>query len=285
MTNRKGIISLIAVLIILVAFLALLNIYQIRGGRLQKANIYTARENMEAEEEKFYTHPKKLTNQEIASLGIADEEKERPSGLNKNIKDVVFSKDGRKIAYHYFAGPDNGNISISNPDGSNFKIILKTRVQKLELFWPNNNTLSFYNLDEPADLFSLGISSQELLKITGPLYNFSAQWAPDGKTVIYSGSVSPNAEVKLFWHNPKEQTYVDLELSALASGCAWSVDNNTIFCSDKSGFWKVDIKNQTKENIYQNPAYLAQKIILPPLENYLVFKNKDGLIYSLPLKD
>lgn len=290
MNNRKGIISLITVLLVLIGFLALLNIYQVRGGQLQKANIYTSRENAEAEEEKFYTHPTRLSSQEANEFEPGGEEIK----LNKNIKEKVFSKDKKKIAYHYFASPSDGpegqaygasNISISNPDGSDYKIIIKTRIQNIKLFWPSEDMISFYNSDEPSELFSLAISSQELTKLVGPLYNFSALWAPDGKSFVYSGSASPKEKTGLFWHNPGEQIYTDIEIGAIASGCAWSVDNNTMFCSDETGFWKIDVKNKTRESIYQNPSYIAKKMILPPLENHLIFKNKDGFWYSLPLKN
>ncbi|MEK7579671.1 MAG: hypothetical protein AAB469_00530 [Patescibacteria group bacterium] len=49
----------------------------------------------------------------------------------KNFEEAVFSPDRRKIAYL-----NQGAIYISNPDGSESKEILKTRIKNLELLWP-----------------------------------------------------------------------------------------------------------------------------------------------------
>jgi len=344
MDNRKGIISLIIVLVILIAILSLLNLS--KGTQLQKAQIYTAQKNLE-QEEKFYTHPIRLTSREVISFELTADGKEimffdgssdsilktnyqatyiKPlynlesrginniiwsplksasinyfnSGakkyinhitdqvkeLDQNIKGVVFSKDGRKIAYHYFASLSNGNISISNPDGSDFKTLIKTRISDIKIQWPSENIISFYNLSEPSNLFSLNISNQELTKLVDPLYNFSVLWSPDGKSLIYSGSGSSQEKPSLYYYHPENQQPVKFELNTFASSCTWSIDSSTIFCSDQTGFWKIDVKSKAKENIYQNSGYFGDNLILSPLENYLVFKNKkDGFLYSLPIKD
>ncbi len=78
--------------------------------------------------------------------------------LDKNIQELVFSPDGKKIAYHFYdPGSGEANISISRSDGSNFVNILKTRIKNVSLFWPEENLIVFYSNDGDNQLFAFSI--------------------------------------------------------------------------------------------------------------------------------
>jgi len=82
------------------------------------------------------------------------------TALNQNIKSVAFSPDGRKIAYYFYDGRlAEGNISVSDPDGSGFKNIFKTRIEDLEISWPNDGLIVFRSKKE-VNLFVFSISPE-----------------------------------------------------------------------------------------------------------------------------
>jgi Tol biopolymer transport system component len=66
--------------------------------------------------------------------------------LDKRIKNTVFSPDGKNIAYLFYDEKSGeGNISVSKPNGSDFKIIFKTRNDDFKVLWPKNDLIVFYS--------------------------------------------------------------------------------------------------------------------------------------------
>lgn len=61
---------------------------------------------------------------------------------DKRVKSVVFSPDNKSLAYFFYnEETEEGNISISKPNGSDFINILKTRNKNLKLLWPENDLI------------------------------------------------------------------------------------------------------------------------------------------------
>lgn len=81
--------------------------------------------------------------------------------LPKNIKKVAFSPDGRKIAHS-----NQGSVIIANPDGSESKEILKTRIKEFELFWPEEEIILIKLENDKQILFSIDPQGSNLRKLT-----------------------------------------------------------------------------------------------------------------------
>lgn len=93
--------------------------------------------------------------------------------LDKRIKNVAFSPDGKKIVYHFYDDRANeGNISISNPDGSDFINIFKTRSKNMELIWPKNDLIVFNpgTNDDSSSAFSIKPDGKEFRKLSETEY-------------------------------------------------------------------------------------------------------------------
>lgn len=89
--------------------------------------------------------------------------------LDKRIKNAAFSPDGKNLAYYFYDdGSGEGNISISNPDGSDFISIFKTRNKNLKLSWPENDLVVFYPETEDGQplIFSIKPSGKEFQKLS-----------------------------------------------------------------------------------------------------------------------
>ena len=92
----------------------------------------------------------------------------RKNTLDSRIKTAVFSPDGSEIAYHFYdLESDEGNISISKPDGSGFLVIFKTRIKKLNLIWPEENKIVAYLKNDAGQIkaFSLGTENDNFRKL------------------------------------------------------------------------------------------------------------------------
>lgn len=121
-------------------------------------------------------------------------EKNQKIKLDKRIKNSAFSPDGKKIVYHFYDELVNqGNISISNPDGSDFINIFRTRSKNLKILWPENDLIVFYPETENNEIlaFSIKPDGKEFLKLSEEEY------------LIYSNQ------------KPKEEILKNLEIEAL----------------------------------------------------------------------
>lgn len=107
-------------------------------------------------------------NKEIKKFYF-DLENNKRVELSSGIGGIAFSPSGNQIAYHFYdEGSGEGNISISNPDGSVFKTILKTRIKDFEIFWPETGLIVFYSKNEPGPAFSLSPETGKLQRLTEP---------------------------------------------------------------------------------------------------------------------
>lgn len=234
--------------------------------------------------------------------------------LNKYTNYIAWAPDGSKIAYQYQNEfTDENNISISNPDGSGFSVILKTRMKDLIVEWPKGTEIF---LREKASglvqgsLYSLNTLTKTFTKIISDIYGFSVEWSPDGNKILYS-QTSPNGKnITIFTADRSGSNQKTTEVKTLAEKCVWSQDPRIIFCAIPKNineanilpddfykgtflandeFWKINVENGEKNKILEDSqmieTYDATNLFLSPEEGYLFFINKvNGLLYSIKLE-
>ena len=220
------------------------------------------------------------------------------SKISPNIKDVAWSKDGKKTAYLYFeAEKGEGSISIANPDGSSFKNIFQTRIGNLKISWPKENLISFYNPTGPDNsLFLLDIESglleKKLVSSFDSLKNLEIIWSPDGSKVLYSRQ-NEDGSYELRLLDLVRGIDYETGLATTADKCVWTLNSLALYCGARK-------ESETSENLYHidivkkefglafEPS-TAETIaiknpILSPTENLLFFVNQqDGYLYSISL--
>jgi hypothetical protein len=131
-----------------------------------------------------------------------------------------------------------------------------------------------------------------------------------GNKILYSETNSEGKDLKLKIADLEKKTVSELNLVTLPEKCVWSQDNRTLFCAVpktipeaailpddyykkkitfNDDFWRINLDTQEMTKIFEakgleKTSYNAKELLLPPLENYLLFINqKDGLLYSLRL--
>lgn len=130
-----------------------------------------------------------------------DLEKNVKTALDSNIRSAAFSPDGTRLVYYFYDGRLNeGNISISNPDGSDFKIIFKTRIKNLEVLWPGDDLIVFYSKTEQnPSAFSVSPQGNGLQRLSEEELSSYSDGDPDKKEILESpGITALKAKISLF---------------------------------------------------------------------------------------
>jgi len=253
-------------------------------------------------------------NQGQTEKYLYDYQTEKAGRLDDNIQHIAWSPNQDKIAYQYYnPQTEDNNISIANPDGSNWADILATRMKNLIVEWPSPDQLAIRT--RPSGLaqsivYSINPASNRLQKIISETYGLTVLWSPLGDKILLSETDKQGKNLKLKMADLSKQTIEELELATLPEKCVWSQDNRTLFCAvpenispaavlpddyykglvafDDS-FWRVNLETGQKTQIQltadeRTTAYDARQLLLSPDEDYLLFVNKrNSLLYSLEL--
>ena len=230
--------------------------------------------------------------------------------LNGKINYIAWSPDSKKIAYHFVdPGSEQNNISLSNPDGTNWKNIFKTRLDNVVLEWPIKEKIS---LRTPPSglaqgvLYSINSETGDFFKVLSDTFGLYVNWSPKGDKILFSSTDSRGKNPALNLSDEKGANFKNLNLAGLADKCTWSKDDKTIFCAlpqelSQSATWpddyykglvilsddiyKINLETNQKTKIIGSTdeiSYDAQELFLSPKEDYLFFVNRsNGLLYSL----
>jgi hypothetical protein len=237
----------------------------------------------------------------------------KSSPLNKYLNFIAWSPDSKKIAYQYENdATDDNNISTSNPDGSKFATLLKTRMKNLIVEWPQG--LDVFLREKPSGiatstLYSLNSSSKSFNSVIANVYGLSIKWSTKGDKILYSKTNSSGKNIGIYIANRNGTNEKSANISTLAEKCTWSQDIRYVYCAIPTNiaeakvlpddfykgtfigndqFYKINTETGEKTNILEgetvNTTSDASELFLSPNEDYLMFINKgDGLLYSIKL--
>ena len=236
------------------------------------------------------------------------------TSLNGDIRWVSWSPTEDKIVYQYYnSQTEDNNISIANPDGSQWTNILTTRMKNLIVEWPDSGQVAIRT--RPSGLaqsivYTIDLATGDFQKIINKTYGLTVLWSPLGDKLLFSETDNQGKNLKLKIADFNKQAIQELDFVTLPEKCVWSQDNRTLFCaipkvisnlatlpddyykqliSFADDFWLINMDIGEKNRIYASTgeeelSYDAQQMLLSPLEDYLLFINKkDGLLYSLEL--
>lgn len=234
--------------------------------------------------------------------------------LSKYINYIAWSPDSAKISYQYQNDfTDENNISSSNPDGSKYSQIFKTRMKDLIVEWPKGTEI--FLREKPSglvqsSLYSLSTLTKTFTKVIADIYGFSVKWSADGKKLLYSQTTPNGKIIGIYTADRSGSNQKSANVLTLAEKCVWSQDSRIIYCAvpknienanvlpddfykgtffSDDDFWKVNIETGEKIKVLDDSEiteiYNATDLLLSPQESYLLFVNKkNGLLYSIKLQ-
>ncbi|MBI2627140.1 MAG: hypothetical protein HYW77_02760 [Parcubacteria group bacterium] len=205
------------------------------------------------------------------------------SNLHPAIKFITFSPSSEKIVYHFFEDQkEEGNLAISDPDGGNYRIVYKTKISALNLFWSQNNRLFFYptNKQDATDLFSLNTDGSDFKKIMPNISEPNIFWSKDGNSYLISYKSDGKERFEL--RSQDGRLLKTFSVSGVLS-CLWSLNTKSVFCGKDGEIGKLDLETgeyQTMVTFSLKPI----KILASSLEDILIIKNSDDTVYSIKIE-
>ncbi len=204
--------------------------------------------------------------------------------LGQGITSLVFSPDGSQVAY--FKNTEPRGIFISQPDGSSAKIILPTRLENIQLYWPSDDVLSFLtNTNEGSELYSLS-KAGDIRKIIDVSDGLEVKWSHDSSRVLFSKR--EGSSVNLYYKDIASGIETPLNTSTSASKCAWGIDGKTVVCgvphSSASGDEFYEIGLDGSKTLLASPSTKINtaELELAGLDDYIVILNDiDSKLYML----
>jgi len=246
--------------------------------------------------------------------GVFDYTTKRFFSLNPNIKNIVWSPNSQKIAYQFQSSNGSIEISIANPDGSNWKNINKTRLKNFKISWPSPDKISLVSDlggKEPGSLIIINPETGDLTTLLNNIYGLAVNWSPDGQKFIFQQTDQNGKNLKLYLGRVDgAQAPKELPVQTLAKKCVWASDSQTIYCAVPQklssnaiwpddylaghlvvddDFYLIDTSTAKKTGLTQldktDISVDGQNLFLSPLEDYLFFINqKNGWLYNIKLK-
>ncbi len=246
-------------------------------------------------------------NQSDISYAFSDFSKKIIANLRTNIKSVVFSPDGNKIAYYLSVGLNTNSLYVSNPDGKNQKSLIATlKLRDINLLWPKSNILSI--ISKPSGLITgnlwiLNTVNFGLAKLIGELFGLEALWSPDGNNFTYSYTDQNGRGPKLAIY--KNGISKDINnISTLVDKCVWTKDSINIYCavpqswpdwvtlpddyyknafSTVDDLWKINTETGEKNLVFQGIGDISN-LDINSNDNSLVFISRNSrFLYQLDL--
>lgn len=220
--------------------------------------------------------------------------------LPRGTQSVSFSPDGTQIAFFRTekSGSESG-IFVMGSDGKGTHQIMGTRATNGEIFWPNDQFISFtiwQPAQSKADVFIVDLDGG-ISHFLDEQQEFEQLWPRSGKKVLFSLKNSYN-ETELWVHDFETGAFSILPLSAKASRCAWATSEKAVICAvaTKSSanapdvFFNIDLTTGTtqklSQDVDQRSRFVVEQLLLWPDESTLIVLNRsDGKLYSLSFSD
>lgn len=247
-----------------------------------------------------------------------DFKENKQATLGKNWSDFSFSPSGNEIILKIDSeNPENRWLAKANADGTGLKIIepLGKNGDKVQAAWsPNNQIIAFSATGDPMgfdrqEILFIGLNGENFRSTIVEGRGFKGKWSPKGDKIIYNVWNADAGYRPTLWSVEAEgenigKNRIELELNTWADKCAFSSDNQTIYCAvprdlpegaglmpeaveSEDDFYKIDLVTGAKIFLAKpsEGKYNAANIFLSPGEDFIYFTDKNsGQLYKIQLK-
>ena len=214
-----------------------------------------------------------------------------------------------KLAF-FVSDTSGGRVRTAESDGSRPTDILTTPFPDFLISWPDKNTLSLSSRPSGTTdgfLYSYTLDTKRLSKVAGSIPGLEVLWSPDMRRIVFSSYDTQSRLPRLSVMDIKTRAIQDLETTAMASKCAFSVRNtNTLYCGLTTNppaglypdewlqgalvmnddLWKIDLTTLEKTKLGADRVFDVIRPRVSPDERFLYFVDKkNNSLWSYKLKD
>ncbi|MEK9158370.1 MAG: hypothetical protein AAB638_04295 [Patescibacteria group bacterium] len=207
--------------------------------------------------------------------------------LSSNTKSVAFSPDSGSLV-SVKSQNNETLIQTSDFNGRNPKTILKTRLDNIEVAWPNIDTISFTANDANESSRSLYTLSAvgDLSQLLSGEDDLDVKWSPDGSKFIYSSQTTGGVALRIFVVASKESWTLEPQTSS--NNCAWPSIQSSIVCAvqqeGETSIIQIPLSSRVPKILFSNLIITPKEAFLSQLENFLVIINaQDQSIWAVKL--
>jgi hypothetical protein len=195
---------------------------------------------------------------------LYDFNKKKLTPLSSSIKKVAWSPDGTKIAYHYLeSGQKIGNLTIANPDGTNWINIADTNDSDYKIAWLDNKNIAYWNLSansQAININKVNVDSRVPEAIVTKLDISDAMFLKDKNYLLVE---TVNSEAKrqtagIIDLADQQKTFTELGIDINIKNVCFDSQNNLYFYSNNK-FFKFDLAKKQKTELASfanEPDYL-----------------------------
>lgn len=237
--------------------------------------------------------------------------------LKSGIDEIIWDNQGEKIIYKYFdESSEERSLNVSDPNGKNWETLttLDGKFKKSEFAHvPQTLFVSFWNYPNAFEESSLSrvnlLDENEKKEILFGKFGADYLWSPNGRKVLISSVDKGGRNLKLEVLDIGSDKINNLVAPTVVEKCAWSNNNEDIFCSmpseisgesvmpndyqeakilTRDTFWKINVESGKKDRVIEldeiEEKYDATELFLSPNEDMLFFTNRhDNKLYRLIL--
>lgn len=210
--------------------------------------------------------------------------------LSERVRDPRFLPDEKQIVYLWVAEDGRGELTISAPDGTNFKKLsdLYRPDYKMVVSPAKNQILLFADdAQNPDNLLLVDLGTAKFTSLDEKTAYSDARFSPDGKLAV----VEKNGELVVY-------DLTNLNSSPLSGGgevgglrlsqTVWSKDSSELYVAEQNSIRAYSVPNKSWRDVYTFPSnnnLMPAEIFLHPDKPILFFIDQaSGYLYRLDLE-
>jgi len=225
--------------------------------------------------------------------------------LPKNIKELAWLPDGKRIVYIWQRADGGLELKVSNSDGSNYSKVADLFTEYRLVSSPvEEAALLIQPLNEGVNrVFKVSLADGTFTEILDRGKNIAVKFSPDGKKLLFARLNEDQGLPELWLHDFSLGTYENLKITTVPDKVVWSASSQRFYfglpknilvgdpeittaTSDTLYYYDLASKQTAKVPVYSADGSVDYRdLLITTDERALIFRNgRNGKLYKLNLQ-